>query len=66
MSMDIDLLSGVNTTLKRLAVKLELSWHGFSELDSMSRMADASGEKEQRKTRYDRNGINRMLAVVVN
>ena len=36
-------LSGVKTTLKRVAVKLELSWQGFSDDDSISRSADANG-----------------------
>jgi hypothetical protein len=32
-------LSGVKTTLNRVAVKFELSWHGFRDFDSMSRVA---------------------------
>jgi len=55
-----DLLSGVKTTLNRVAVRFELSWHGLSDLDSMSRMAEASGDME-RNMRYVRHEINRML-----
>ena len=33
-------LSGVKMTLNRVAVKFELSWHGFRDLDSISRIAE--------------------------
>lgn len=33
-------LSGVKITLKRVAVKFELSWHGFRDLDSIRRIAE--------------------------
>ncbi len=36
-------LSGVKTTLKRVAVKLEFSWQGLRDLDSMSLVAQANG-----------------------
>ena len=38
-------LLGVNKTLKRVAENLELSMHGFNELDSSSLMADATGAR---------------------
>ena len=34
-------LLGVNTTLKRVAEKLEFTWHGLRDFDSMSLTADA-------------------------
>lgn len=34
------LLSGVKTTLKRVVVKLELSWQGFNEFDSIILVAE--------------------------
>ena len=36
MLKSTDLLLGVKTTLKRLAVKLELAWQGLSDLDSIN------------------------------
>ena len=41
------LLSGVNSTLNKLAVKLELSWHVFKEEDLSSLSAEAYSAKER-------------------
>ena|SRR6266480_460278 len=49
-------LSGVKTTSKSVAEKLELSMHGFNELDSNMRMADASGRIAERKVRSSESG----------
>ena len=48
ISKAMDLLSGVNTTLKSDAVKFELSWQGFKDFDSMKLTAEANDEKERR------------------
>lgn len=45
MLTDSDPLFGVKTTLKRVAEKLELAMHGFSEFDSSNAMAEARGRK---------------------
>ena len=42
-------LSGVKTTLKRLAVKLELSWHALRDFDSINRIAEAPDRREGRR-----------------
>ena len=56
-------------TLKSVAVKLELSWHGFKELDSISRSADANDAKEASAASDSQAGRDneehRMLFVVV-
>src|SRR5262249_9005369 len=49
-------LSGVKTTSKRVAEKLELSMHGFNELDSNMRMADASGRMTESKASSSESG----------
>lgn len=49
-------LSGVKTTSKSVAEKLELSMHGFNELDSNMRMADASGRMAESKVRSSESG----------
>lgn len=43
MLKDRVLLSGVKTTLKRVAEKLEFDMHGLSDLDSIMRSAAAVG-----------------------
>ena len=62
------LLSGVKSTWKRVAVKLEFSWHGFRDLDSINRIANAVGKMLRREVRMSVNVGNvwcrRMLTVV--
>ena len=60
-------LSGVKTTLKRLAVKLELSWHVLRDFDSINRMADAPERRERKdasKTKGESNIEDRMMALM--
>ncbi len=60
-------LLGVKTTLKRLAVKLELSWHVLRDFDSINRVAEAPERMERRdvsKTRGESNIENCMMAFV--
>jgi hypothetical protein len=60
-------LSGVKTTLNKLAVKLELAWQVFRDLVSINRMAEALERKERRdvrKTKGERN-IEFLMAAVV-
>ena len=56
MLTDSDPLSGVKTTSKRVAEKLELSIHGFSEFDSNMRMADTSGSMAESEARSSEKG----------
>jgi len=59
------LLFGVKTTLKRLAVKLELSWQVFRDLDSINLTAEAPERRERRervKMKGESNIEDRMLA----
>jgi hypothetical protein len=60
-------LLGVNTTLKRLAVKLELSWHVLRDFDSINRVPETPGRRDRKdvtKTRGD-NIEYRMMAIEV-
>lgn len=61
------LLSGVKTTLNSVAVKLELSWQGFRDLDSINLVADTIGRMLGMKVRMSGNAGNingrRMLTV---
>lgn len=50
MSNSNVLLSGVNLTLNNDAVKPELAWHEFRELDVIMRMAEASGRRLESDT----------------
>lgn len=45
------LLSGVKMTLNRVAVKLELSWQGLRDFDSIKFMADVKGERVSKVVR---------------
>ena len=54
------LLSGVKTTLKRVAEKDELAWHGLSELDSIMRSPDANGKTARKARRVDINDDKRV------
>jgi len=47
ISNDMVWLLGVNSTLNKLAVKLELSWHVFKEEDLSSCSAEAYWAKER-------------------
>jgi len=61
------LLSGVKTTLNKLAVKLELSWQVLRDLDSINRMAEAPESRERKdvtKTKGESNNEDRMMADV--
>jgi hypothetical protein len=53
-SKEAERLSGVKRTLKRVAVKFELSWQELSDFDSINRMAETSGEKGRRARRKER------------
>lgn len=58
---------GVNTTLNKLAVKLELSWHVFKDFDSISWMAETpeSVESSERvKMKGESSMEDRMIASV--
>jgi hypothetical protein len=60
-------LSGVKTTLKRLAVKLELSWHALRDFDSINRTAEVPERRERKdvsKTKGENNIEGRMMAFV--
>jgi hypothetical protein len=55
-------LSGVKTTLNRVAEKLELDMHVVSELDSRILMAEAKGSSVQTAaTATEKVDVNRML-----
>ena len=59
------LFSGVKTTLKRLAVKLELSWQVFRDLDSINLSAEAPESRERRESveiKGESNDEDRMIA----
>lgn len=53
---------GVKVTLKKVAVKFELSWHRFRALDSMSLIADTSGVARKATNKLMISDINRMVA----
>jgi hypothetical protein len=60
-------LSGVKTTLKRLAVKLELSWHALRDFDSINRVAEVPERRERKgvsKTKGESIIEDRMMAFV--
>src|SRR3569833_1190221 len=61
-----ELLLGVKTTLNREAVKPELSWHVFNDVDlSIWMSSAATGEKQGRAERTKRSGLaneNLMIA----
>lgn len=61
-------MSGVKTTLNSVAVKLELSWQGFRDLDSINLRADTIGRMLEIKVRMSVNAGNikgrRMLTVL--
>tara|TARA_R110002060_G_scaffold25879_1_gene35412 strand:- start:510 stop:743 length:234 start_codon:yes stop_codon:yes gene_type:complete len=61
------LLFGVKTTLKRLAVKLELSWQVLRDFDSINLTAEAP-EKRERIERIEMKGESniedRMIASI--
>jgi hypothetical protein len=61
------LLFGVKTTLNKLAVKLELSWQAFRELDSISLMAcvPERRERSEKKKMRGENVEDLMVAVYV-
>jgi hypothetical protein len=58
-------LLGVKATLKSVAEKLELLWHGLSDLDSMMRSAEARGRAAAaaRARHFDSDGS--MVGVVL-
>ena len=59
-------LFGVKMTLKRLAVKLEFVWQGFSDFDSMYRMADARCDRvaiEVRKSHSSLEKVGRRIMI---
>ena len=57
---------GVKTTLNKLAVKLELSWHALRDFDSINRMAEAPERKDRRdvKKTKDENNEDLMMAIL--
>jgi hypothetical protein len=60
-------LSGVKTTLKRLAVKLELSWHALRDFDSINRMAEVPERRERKdvsRTKGESDIEDRMVVFV--
>ena len=65
----IDPLLGVKTTLKREAVKLELSWLGLSDFDSINRIADENCKNVASKViisvRLDEARCRRMVDEVI-
>ena len=52
------MLSGVNTTLNSVAVKLELAWQGFRDSDSINLIGDAKGASESVVARESHNGFD--------
>ena len=49
-------LSGVKTTSKSVAEKLELAMHGFKEFDSNMRMAEEKGRRKERAANSSHDG----------
>jgi hypothetical protein len=58
-------LLGVNTTLNKLAVKLELSWHALRDFDSINRTADALEKEDSREVKMTKGENNEDLMMAI-